>query len=146
MHVTWDYSIVLRGLCINSLCRRCQIGLRSCVASGLDVVSATSLAMCRSRLKLDVLLGMYIGSRCLLASNMVAAKCHTNEELRFCHCSLIISSHVPVNENMKNLSCLSDSNCSISPAAICVLNNLFRYCMKVGPATMLFASCSTGSL
>src|SRR5215207_1347862 len=64
----------------------------------------------------------------------------------FCHCSLIISSHVPVNENMKYLSWLSDSNCSISPAAIWVLNNLFRNCMKVGPATMLFASCSTGSL
>src|SRR5215203_1250580 len=55
----------------------------------------------------------------------------------FCHCSLIISSHVPVNENMKYLSWLSDSNCSISPAAIWVLNNLFRNCMKVGPATML---------
>src|SRR5215203_2800707 len=71
--------------------------------------------------------------------------CHLMKNA-FCHCSLIISSHVPVNENMKYLSWLSDSNCSISPAAIWVLNNLFRNCMKVGPATMLFASCSTGSL
>ena len=59
---------------------------------------------------------------------------------------LHISSHVPVHENMKNLLWLSDSNWSISPAAIWVLNNLFRYCIKLGPATMLFASCSNGLL
>src|SRR5215211_3120616 len=90
---------------------------------------------------------------CARISELVCLVCNqrygllgTQVERGFCHCSLIISSHVPVNENMKNLSCLSDSNCSISPAAIWVLNNLFKYCKKLGPATMLFASCSTGSL
>jgi hypothetical protein len=39
-----------------------------------------------------------------------------------------------------------DTNCSMSPAAaICVLNILFRKCIKISPATMLFASCSIGS-
>src|SRR5215218_5297279 len=84
--------------------------------------------------------------RCVYQPVIWTAKCHTYEELGFCHCSLIISSHVPVNENMKNLFCLSDSNCSMSPAAIWVLNNLFRYWVKVGPATMLFASCSSALL
>jgi hypothetical protein len=60
------------------------------------------------------------------------------------YCNFIISSHVPVSENMKYLLLLADSNCRMSPAAIWILNNLFRYCMKLGPATMLFALCSRG--
>ena len=58
----------------------------------------------------------------------------------------IISSHLPVSENMKDLLRSPDTNCSMSPAAaICVLNILFRKCIKIGPATMLFASCPIGS-
>src|SRR5919199_6293627 len=70
----------------------------------------------------------------------------THEEFGFCHCSLIISSQVPVSENIKYLLLLADSNCKISPAAICILNSLFRNCIKLGPATMLLASCSRGVL
>ena len=70
----------------------------------------------------------------------------TGKVINLHYCNFIISSHVPVSENIKYLLLSFVSNWRMSPAAIWILNNLFRYCIKLGPATMLLAPCSTGLL
>src|SRR5215212_2085513 len=91
-----------------------------------SVLSATSLLMHCSHLhSVDILLGYVCACICmvglpflLLLFSVVVHVCvctciyiHCERDLllspmenAFCHCSLIISSHVPVNENMKYLS------------------------------------------